>query len=277
MNHDDVVDLDSVLFTHEWAIRQKAPTKATPTQFPSLNRVLGDDGGRVGIPHESGFFVTIGGGTGQGKSLLAQNMAVHAMLQGRKIGFLSLEMSRFMLAARFHAMATGVPVHDLERGNFSMAAFDQVFGAVCDRTGSANKGNFYVNTKRLRTLESVMEMSRFMRGEYGVDWLVLDYMQLCSTGDEESIYRTVTTVGGEMLDFAQEEEICVLALSQFNTPQGKDTSQPPTMYGLMGGATIPQNGNLVLLLDHSRYERHAMHRHIARTFIIIDKNRSGDH
>ncbi len=44
----------------------------------------------------------------------------------------------------------------------------------------------------------------------------------------------------------------------------------------MGGGTIANNGDLVLLLDHSRYEREEGNRSIARTFVLVPKNRYGD-
>lgn len=266
------VDLAARSFAHAWAIRQQEPTDATPTPFPSLNAICGDDGGGIGLA--PGWFITVGGGTGQGKSLLAQNMALHALRQGRKVGFLTLEMSYNQLAGRFYAMATGTPVKGLERGRFDLDAFGNVWDGLTDLCEATNMAPFYVNSDPIENIEDVMTAALMLRDE-GAEMIVLDYLQLVSVGDEESVYKQVTEVAGKMRRFANKEGVTVLALSQYNTPTGRDTSQKPSMYGLMGGGTVANNGDMVILLDHSRYDRDDTHQHIARTYLLVPKNRHG--
>lgn len=261
----------SLAVMHRWAVRQQTPPDATPTPFPSLNAICGGDGGGLGLAR--GWFVTIGGGTGQGKSLLAQNVAAHAMHQGKTVGFLSLEMSEAELLTRFYAMVTRTPIKALERGRFNLDSFERAWGTMSDL--QTLPGDFLSNVDPLDSIDAVMNAAYRMKDE-GASLIVVDYLQLVSTGDEENIYKQVTSVGGELRKFAHKEGVTVLALSQYNTPTGRDTSQPPTMYGLMGGGTIANNGDLVLLLDHSRYERDAMDRSIARTWMLVPKNRHGE-
>lgn len=264
------VNFAGIPFFQDWEARQKQPTDAIPTLFPGLNAICGDDGGGRGLARK--WFITIGGGTGQGKSLLAQNLAVGALKLGHSVGFLSLEMSHNQLATRFYAMATNTPIRGLERGRFDPAAAARAWDGMIDNDLSAN---FFVNTDELETIDDVMAAAAHLVS-LGCRVLVLDYMQLVSLGDDETIYRVVTQVAGSLRRFAKKENITVLALSQYNTPTGRDTSAQPTLYGLMGGATIAQNGDMVLLLDHSRYERDQFDHSIARTFLLVPKNRHGD-
>lgn len=269
---DRIVDLLSPSFMMEWAERQRGEIQAISTPFPRLNAVCGDDGGGYGLAGE--WFVTIGGGTNQGKSLIAQNMAVHAMRQGKQVGFISLEMTHTQLASRFYAMTTGTPVKSLERGRFQPEAFNHAWDGVWDLRGQPVTGSFLVNTAPLGNIEGVMDAAHAMKDD-GVALLVVDYLQLVSIGDDDSIYRLVTEVAGRMRRFALEQSVTVLGLSQYTTPAGRETSKSPTMYDLMGGATLAQNSDIVLLLDHSRYERDALDRNIARTHLLIAKNRHG--
>jgi replicative DNA helicase len=271
------VDVMDGSFAIAWAARQQLPTNAIPTPFESLNSICGDDGGAKGLA--PGWFVSIGGGTSAGKSLLAEYMAFHAMAHGgARVGFLSLEMSHVQLAARFYAMATGTPIRQLERGRFSLAAFERVLGKIYDlQETSARIGHrvpgFYVNEEPLNSIADVMAACRYLRDEHGVDLFVLDYMQLVSTGDDDSIYNQVTEVASSLRLFAHAENVVIIALSQFNTATGRDTTQKPTIYGMMGGGTIPSNADIVLLLDHSRYQR--VDPMLARSFILVAKNRHG--
>ena len=43
----------------------------------------------------------------------------------------------------------------------------------------------------------------------------------------------------------------------------------------MGGTSLESNANQVILLDHSRIERDALHLHLMRTWLYLDKNREG--
>lgn len=276
----DFVDFLSLSFMDEWGTRQQTPANATPTQFPTLNAICGDEGGGIGLA--AGWFVTIGGGTGQGKSLLAQNMACHAVRMGQTVGFLSLEMSHHALATRFYAMATGTDIKLLERGRFDPEAGDRAWRGICDLQDAAmakrpygTSGAFFVNREPLGDLNACLAAAHWLKDQ-GCGMIVLDYLQLVSVGDEATIYKQVTEVGGHMRLFAHTEKVTVLALSQYNTPTGMDTSRPPSVYGLMGGGTIANNGDIVLLLDHSRYERDENNRKIARTFLLVPKNRHGD-
>ena len=91
-------------FLREWEERQASPVEAVPTPLESWNRMSGDDGGRIGIAR--GWFVTVGGNPGYGKSVLALNLSYSALAARESVGFISLEMSPEQLADRFYAIAT---------------------------------------------------------------------------------------------------------------------------------------------------------------------------
>ncbi len=265
------VDLLSDYYVREWAVRQLEPTDATPTPFPTLNGYCGDDGGGNGLA--PGWFITIGGGTGQGKSLIAQNIALTAMRYGRKIGFLSLEMSHQQLAGRLNAMATGIPARDMERGRMATATGDWVVTRMAEVAGQIEGGMFLVNEEPINSMADVEAGMAILR-EAGCDFFVLDYLQLVSVGDDDSIYRQVTEVAGFLRLYAHREKVTVLGLSQYHTNAARDKKQP-TPYDMMGGGTIANNADLVLLLDHSRYHRDEDQRHLARTWLLVAKNRHG--
>ena len=65
-------------YLRDWQTRQTSPVEAVPTHLHSLNQVCGDDGGRRGLAR--GWFVTIGGNPGHGKSLLALGLATRGAL-----------------------------------------------------------------------------------------------------------------------------------------------------------------------------------------------------
>jgi len=188
---------------------------------------------------------------------------------------LSLEMTHQQLAARFYAMATGTPIRELERGRFSEEAFRRVWDHICDVAGSQHSPTFVINEAPISSIGQVMDTAYAMREEHDVDWFVLDYMQLVSTGDDESTYKQVTEVSNQMRVFVQSESVAVIGLSQYTTGTGRDLTQKPSIYSMMGGGTIPNNSDLTLLLDHSRYEADEQNRGTARSYLLAAKNRHG--
>ena len=260
-------------FLREWEERQASPVEATPTPLASWNRMCGDDGGRVGIAR--GWFVTLGGNPGYGKSVIALNMAYFALVARESVGFISLEMSPEQLAARFYAIATGTNIRELERGDgFSREGFGTVREKLQRIQLDAGLADFFVNRDPLHHVTDVLAHMEALR-KATVKWFVVDYMQLVGTGDDENIYKQTTEVATALRLFAHKNQVTVLGLSQFNRRTSADYSQSPRAQALHGGMSLEANSDQVALLDHSRYEQDGLEPHLARTWLIIDKNRHG--
>lgn len=261
------VDILGSHFRHRFEQRQLAPIDAAPTPLAGWNDVCRDDGGGVGLA--KGWFVVIGGNPKFGKSILALNMAAAAMKANEAVGFVSLEMSPEQLAARFYAMATKTPVRMLEKGGFTKDHFDEVWKRI---SPLSNDYRFEVTDTPLADLQGVMADMRDMQ-ESGIRWFVVDYLQLIGTGDEESINRQVSETTSHLARFAKVNAATVVALSQFNRQTSRDYSTPPRAQGLHGGMIVEATADQVILLDHSRYEKHE---HTAKSWLIADLNRHGE-
>ena len=114
-------DINDPAFWAKFSERQMSAVDAVPTHLPGLNALCRDDGGGKGFAR--GWFVTLAGNPGFGKSAMALNLASRAQTAGESVGYISLEMSATQLAARFYAIHSGTPIAQLERGGFSMDAW----------------------------------------------------------------------------------------------------------------------------------------------------------
>jgi replicative DNA helicase len=247
----------------EFSERQQSPVDAVPTHLPGLNRACRDDGGGEGLAR--GWFVTVGANPGFGKSALALNLSSAASRHGESVGYVSLEMSDKQLASRFYSIHARVPIAKVERGGFDLAAFEEV-------------------KARTRGLPPIFvpatigtdwtDVTVFVREcfEAGCRWFVLDYLQLVQAGDDESINRAITEVTTDLRTWAVNVGAVVVVLSQFNRQTSSEYRLRPRSQGLWGGMILEASSDLVLLLDHSRYVRDGS---VARTWLVIDKNRHG--
>lgn len=267
-----VLDLTRPEFVQAHLRKQEFPVEAVPTPLPAWNRHCRDAGGGVGLA--LGWHVTVAANTGAGKSLLALNLAAHAMGQGHSVGFLSLEMGREQLATRLLAILTATPVRDLERGEaFDRARADETAGKVAElreETGA----RFLVTDEQVYHPDDVLQyLERFVELEARL--IVVDYLQLLAARDADSLFSSVSNVSAYIREFARARNVVTVGLSQFNRPTSAAKKERPTVQGLMGSSSLENDSDQVLLLDHSRYERDASEDNIARTWAILGKNRHG--
>jgi replicative DNA helicase len=258
-----VRDINSPEFREAFAIRQRLPPDAVPTHLPALNSLMHDDGGQIGFGR--GWFVTLAGLTGHGKSITALNFCLSALRAGETVCYCSLEMSAQQIAARFYAMAGSVPVIGLERGSFDERIWSE-----------AQKGlalpSLLMPDKISGRWEDVVAFIRQAVEERGATYVILDYLQLTSVGSEQDIMRAISEVTTDLRTYAANNGVIALVLSQFNRHTSADVRVRPRMTGLWGGAYIEQSSDCVLLLSHHAFERDG---DCSRTFIQVEKNRHG--
>ena len=257
-------DLNSLLFQEQFAATQRLDPDAVPTHLPALNALMHDDGGQIGFGR--GWFITLAGLTGHGKSITALNFCVAALRAGERVAYVSLEMSAQQIAARYYAIAGNVPVVGLERGSFD----DRIWT-------EAQKGlalpSLWVPEEISGRWEDQVAFIRQAVEEYGATYVILDYLQLTSVGNEDNIMRAISEVTTDLRTYAANNGIVVLVLSQFNRTTSAEFRTRPRMTGLWGGAIIEQSSDVVMLLAHHAYERDGDK---ARTYIQVEKNRHGE-
>ena len=258
-------DINDPAFWKTFSERQMSPVDAVPTHLPGLNALCRDDGGGKGFAR--GWFVTLAGNPGFGKSAMAHNLASMAQTFGESVGYISLEMSATQLAARFYSIHSGTPIAKLERGGFSMDAWRGTM-AHLNRMPS-----LWVPGEVSTDWESVVAFVKDCHDK-GCRWFVLDYLQLVQMGDDEKINRAITQIVTDLRAWAVNSGCTIVCLSQFNRTTSAEYKLPPRSQGLWGGMILEASSDMVLLLDHSRYERKPG-ASTAMTYLIIDKNRHG--
>jgi KaiC/GvpD/RAD55 family RecA-like ATPase len=246
------------------------PIDSVPTMLDTWNVLCGGGGGGRGLAR--GWIVTIGANTGTGKTLLGLNLAQAAANAGETASFLSLEMGRSELATRLMAIASGESVACLDQGpSFSTESFrraQQTMDTLKQRTG----GEVLMNRRPLSKLTDVMASIRYNVETLGSRFFVVDYLQLVWTANAHSIAERTEIVAHQLREAAQQYNVVMVLLSQFNRETSRNRAERPTAQGLMGGSALENDSHQVLLFDHSRFVRTA---NLADTWLIVDKNRHG--
>jgi replicative DNA helicase len=250
------------------------PVQVVATPFPTWTQACLEAGEGNGLAQ--GWFVTLGGNPGFGKTILSLNMAVGAVRQGFDVGYCSLEMSRHELASRVYRSAFGRDVvGDIGRSH----SFDATkFRGLAEELGdfaTRFSGRMFVNREPVTTIRGVMEFVRYLMDTHGVRVFFVDYLQLACQGGDDSIYKETVEIANSLRREAHAKRALVIGLSQFNRSTSSDFSRAPTAQGLHGGMILEASSDQVVLIDHSRWARDALQPHLARSWFLLDKNRHG--
>ncbi|MEU0200876.1 MULTISPECIES: DnaB-like helicase C-terminal domain-containing protein [unclassified Streptomyces] len=241
--------------------------RALDTPWPDLNNI---------IELKPGQLVTVGAGTGQGKSLFGMNLAAHvALTRGRPALVASMEMGGSELMARLTAAEAGVDVDHLVRRKLEPADWEKVFRAA---PKMQNAENFILDDSPNLTLGKIRARVRWMTASGHPPALVVaDYLQLLtpeSTGKKERTRATeVAELSRGLKLLAMEFEIPVVALAQFNRGA---VGRQPLVSDFKDSSSIEQDSNVIIL----------MHRPLAEDGtdtgprageidLIVAKNRNG--
>jgi replicative DNA helicase len=255
-------------------VREKTkPVDAVPTMLPSLNTVCGGKGGRKGFGR--GWYVIVGGTTGQGKTLFACNLAGEANRRGEKVCFMSLEMDADELYTRMDAEFCGEDIRLLEQGpDFEYERGIAARSVRIKHTAAAG-GGLWVNQESLESLEDIDRAFRWHHEKHGCRFYVVDYLQLAWVeGTEANILAQITAVSHRLRKLTRELGVVTIGVSQLNREASKDYETPPTPHALMGGSPLENDATLVLLLDHTTYEMDDDGRGATQK-LILGKNRHG--
>jgi len=248
--------------------RKQQPPDAVPTPFTSWNHLCRDSGGGQGLAH--GWYVIIGGGSNTGKTLVALNMAVQAMRSGENVTMISLEMAMSEIATRLSAIASNVDVMKLEYG----ATFDPVLAESADEQLLELPGTFTLNDIAIRNLDEIAAVMEFFNKMENSRFFIVDFLQLVATGKPKDIYDRVTEISERLRDESKRLGVLTIALSQLRRGASNERNVPPTIYDLLGGSSLENSADQVLLLNHANYKRDWENR-TATTEFILGKNRFG--
>lgn len=233
---------DAMLF------KAQQPVDALPTMWPTWNRSCRMYGGGVGLAR--GWHVVVAGGAGVGKSLVALNLTAEALLGGFSVAWVSLEMSREQLLLRLLGIATGRMLRDLEPGAmFDPDAFSAASYDLMEKMAVASSRLIMAE----RPSRDLTEVDRLM-GEaidQGARLIVVDYMQLVSVAEAPKMDDAMRRVSATVQSRAYRQNVNTLGLSQFNRSTTADRDNPPTIYGLMGGSSLENDADQIVLLDHT--------------------------
>jgi len=211
---------------------------------------------------------------GMGKTSFALNIVRYAALSASKrIAFFSLEMSREQLVMRLLSSEALVPSEKLRNGNLDLNDWRKIAPA----SDVLSKSEIYFDDAPNIT---VPEMKARLRRLGGVDLVVIDYLQLMSTGKRtENRVQEISEITRNLKILAKEFEVPVLTLSQLSRSTESRASHKPMLSDLRDSGSIEQDADIVMFLYRDDYyqddEKKAETTDNNQSECIVAKNRHG--
>lgn len=251
--------------------------------FERINYMLNNPGKQSGVPSKlvdldkvlNGFqktdLILLAARPSMGKTALALNIGTNAAKAGKIIAIFSLEMSKSQLGIRLLSSASKVNSHYLNTGNISDEDLTKVVNALKEL--SAFK--IYIDdTAGMRLLE-MRSKARRIKHDYGLDMIIIDYLQLMQGGRAENRQQEISEISRGLKALARELDVPILALSQLSRSVELRAEKKPQLSDLRESGSLEQDADIVMFLYRDEYYNRdeANNQNIAE--LIIAKNRNG--
>ena len=215
----------------------------TPTGLTAIDHYI------TGIaPSE---MVVIGGRPSMGKTALASCITLNLGRSGKRVGFVTLEMSGPALVTRFLAILSKVSAKRVKNQVATKEELDRWYAASLEL-----KDLPITIVEGLDTPAKQIAFVRRERKAVGLDVLVVDYLGLMRSGRRTANRNEeMSEISRSLKVLAQEAHIPVIALSQLNRQVTARESHKPRLSDLRDSGSIEQDADVVMLVHREDFYR----------------------
>src|SRR3990167_715565 len=169
----------------------------------------------------SGFqkseLITIAGRPSMGKTAIALNIAMNAAVRYKKPGgIFSIEMSNREIGIRMLAIDCECNITGLKTGKLSEAEYEK----IAQRGMAMHNGAvIMIDDSSPLTLMEMKSKARRWKAEFGIEWVMVDYLQLMDLDSQDKRldrHLQVSLITKGLKQLSKELDIPVIALSQLS-------------------------------------------------------------
>ena len=200
---------------------------------------------------QAGDMILIAARPSMGKTTFALNIVEHVALREHKsVVVFSLEMSKEQLAYKLLCSEANVDMLKLRTG----ALEDKDWENIAMAAGPLSKAKIYIDDTAGVTVMEMRSKCRRLKIEYGIDLIVIDYLQLMSGGTgSDNRQQEVSEISRSIKALAKEMECPVIALSQLSRAPEQRADHRPMLSDLRESGSIEQDADIVMFLYRDEY------------------------
>ena len=240
--------INDVLRTAQEQLEQMAKNKSALTGVPSGFYDL--DKSTAGF-HE-GELIIIAARPGMGKTAFALNVATNAAMQTDKaVAVFNLEMTAEQLVNRMISAVGQIEGEKLQTGMLNNNDWKKYNEAISQLAVT----NIYIEDNTSITAPEIKaKCRRLANSEQGLGLVVIDYLQLVTTGSRsESRQVEVSDISRGLKTMALELGVPVIAAAQLSRAVEQRVDKKPQLSDLRESGAIEQDADAVLMLHREDY------------------------
>ncbi len=242
--------------------------KGIATGFTSLDKVLSG--------MQPSDLIILAARPSMGKTALALSIAQKVCIERKKtVGIFSLEMSKEQLVDRLFCSILGVDSWKLQHGKLNDKDF-QNMGEVMDKL---NQAPLYIDDSVGMSIVQLKAKARRLQMEHGLDMVIVDYLQLMSTGTpayQHNRVQEISEISRSLKSLGRELHIPIIALSQLSRAVELRNPKIPQLSDLRESGAIEQDADVVMMLYRKDYyEENLSEDEMGITEVFIRKHRNG--
>lgn len=242
--------LSSTMELLEVAYKSDSSITGITTGFIDLDKSIG------GLNRSD--LVILAGRPSMGKTALATNIAFNAAKAfakkadgGGRVAFFSLEMSKEQLVTRILSQECNIPSERVRRGEIK----EEDFGKLLNQQALICDLPLFIDDTAALTVASVRSRARRLKRQYGLDLIVIDYLQLLQGSEKHKDNRVqeISEITRSLKALAKELDIPVLALSQLSRAVEARDDKRPQLADLRESGSIEQDADVVMFVYREEY------------------------
>ena len=221
----------------------------------------------------AGNVYIIAGRPGQGKTGFLLTVARNNALKNKRVGILSLEMSRLQVAQRLISQEAELDLQNIIAGKLEReewAAYTRAVEIVADYP-------IMINDLSSITMSQIRHAARKIKAEGGLDLLIVDYIQLAGNESGEKFERReqeVSKISRGLKHLARELNVPILAAAQLSRAVEQRADKRPVLSDLRESGSLEQDAYCVIFIYRpDQYEKDDEKKNV--TEIIVAKHRNG--
>jgi len=224
-----------------------------------------------------GEMIILAARPGMGKTSFALNIATNAaMTTDKAIAVFNLEMSAEMLVNRMISAVGQIDSYKLTTGQLQSNDWKRYNEAMSQLADT----NIYIEDNAgITSSEIRAKCRRLANSEKGLGLVVIDYLQLVTSGGRRSESRQVevSEISRSLKTMALELNVPVIALAQLSRNAEKRENSQPMLADLRESGSLEQDADMVLFINRKDY--YDVNKDIKQTIVPVDliiaKHRKG--
>lgn len=252
--------------------------RGIPTGFASLNRRLN------GLQRSD--LILIAARPGQGKTSIGMNIVQNVALSRERktetgsvkpyvCAVFSLEMPAEQLVKRMLCSVGKVDMTHVNAGTLDAGEWKR----LAEAKAKLDKSKIFIYDSAQTTPMELLSRCRRLKREHGLDLVMVDYLQLMSTGKRvESRQLEISEITRTMKIAARELDVPILLLSQMSRDIEKRTNRRPQMSDLRESGAIEQDADIIMFIyrEYDMTDNTVEPDKRDKVELIIAKHRNGE-